>query len=355
MRTTTLFVLCLLFVILPLALSNATETAKPECRVLKKDESLRTLLPPCWYQKVAGWEIVTFKKHMHYGHELSLDPNELSLQLDQIKAQGIQAIEIFAPAEGRAAYNGLDTVNHFRIDPELGTMDDFRRAVRLAHSKGIAVVVFINLGYFSVEAPDWLEAVRDKRAGQDTPKVRWFLWSDKADTPPPPTQEDIYVTREERDRAKDYWGWKFSEEANAYYWARWKATGKDGTLISLPQLNWGSADWREQAAHVVRFWMDTGIDGMLIDAPLCYPNQTWAQNRKYITDIISSYGNVFMDPEGGRDPAWITEAGYDVLHDYGLSYAPNTFKWQPDIIEQSIKSGHDTNVVAARFRWDRPI
>ncbi len=77
---------------------------------------------------------------------------------------------------------------------------------------------------------------------------------------------------------------------------------------------------------------------MLIDAPLCYPNQTWAQNRKYITDIISSYGNVFIDPEGGRDPAWVTEAGYNVLHDYGLSYAPNTFKWQGDIIEQSVKS-----------------
>ncbi len=74
MRTTTLFVLCLTFVILPLARCKSSETAKPECRVVTKDESLRTLLPPCWYQKVAGWEIVTFKKHMHYGHELSLEP-----------------------------------------------------------------------------------------------------------------------------------------------------------------------------------------------------------------------------------------------------------------------------------------
>ncbi len=118
-------------------------------------------------------------------------------------------------------------------------MDDFRRAVRLAHSKGLAVVVFINLGYLSVEAPDWLEAVRNKRAGQDTAKVSWFLWSDKAETSPPPTQEDIYVTPEERDRAKDYWGWKFSEKANAYYWARWKATGKDGTAGSAPSTELG--------------------------------------------------------------------------------------------------------------------
>jgi hypothetical protein len=62
-----------------------------------------------------------------------------------------------------------------------------------------------------------------------------------------------------------------------------------------------------------------------------------------------------MDPEGGRDPAWITEAGYDVLHDYGLSYAPNTFKWQPDIIEQSIKSGDPSEIELRLRSYHDPI
>ena len=41
-----------------------------------------------------------------------------------------------------------------------GTMEDFRALVRLAHSKGMAVISFDNLGSCSSEAPEFLKAVR---------------------------------------------------------------------------------------------------------------------------------------------------------------------------------------------------
>jgi len=324
--------------------SDGAETVQPLCHAVGGDDSLRNLLPPCWYERVAGWEIVTFKKHMHYGFELSLRPDELSRQLDEIKSQGIQAIEIFAPAWGHAAYNGLDTVDPFRIDPDLGTMQDFRRAVRMAHSKGLAVVVFINLGYVAHDAPAWIEAQREKAASKDTGKVHWFLWSDKAGAPPPPAQEDIYVSAKDRERDKAYWGWYWSSIAHTYFWSRWKANGPEGKVIPLPQANWGDPSWRQHAAKIVRFWMNTGIDGMLVDAAPSLPYGTWSENRKYITNIVRSYGNVFMDPEGGRDPAWLTQAGYDVLHDYGLSYNPHANTWGKDAIKQAITSGDPSQI-----------
>ena len=311
------------------------------CAVLKKDDSMRSLLPPCWYQKAAALKITTLKKNLRYGHELSTNPNDFSLQIDEIKAQGFQAIEIFAPAEGLRAYNGLDTKNFYRIDPELGTMDDFRLLVRIAHSKGIAAVIFLNVGYFSVEAPDWLEACRDKKAGRVTDKVQWFLWSDKPDAPWPPTQDDTYYSQAAKDREKDYWGWKYSELAGSYFWARWKATAPDRSAIPLPQMNWGAIEWRNEAERIVRYWMDTGIDGMLIDAPTCYPYQTWMHNRQHITNVVASYGNVLIEPEGGKGTAWITEGGYNAAHDYGLSYVPDTYQSKPpDVITQSVNSGN---------------
>jgi hypothetical protein len=80
---------------------------------------------------------------------------------------------------------------------------------------------------------------------------------------------------------------------------------------------------------------------MLIDAPLCYPNQTWAHNRKHITQVMAAYGNVLMDPEGGRDLAWITDAGYNCLHDYGLNYEVDTYHWQNEgVLLQSVRSGN---------------
>ncbi|HVN19521.1 MAG TPA: alpha-amylase family glycosyl hydrolase [Dongiaceae bacterium] len=325
--------------------AQVDRVAGHSCKVLKDADGMRGLLPDCWYQKAAGLKVVTFKKNLHYGHELSLDPAVLSNQLDEIKAQGFSAIEIFAPADGLTAYNGLDQQNYYRIDPELGTMDDFRRAVRLAHSKGLAAIIFVNLGYYSVEAPDWIQATRDKKNGVVSDKTKWFLWSDRPDAPVPLTQEDIYVTPEERAKNKAFWGWHYSEAAGAYYWARWQAEGSNNSVIPLPQMNWGDPGWREEAERIVRFWMDTGIDGMLIDAPLCYPNQTWAHNRNYITSVIASYGNTLIDPEGGRaTTAWITEAGYDTMHDYYPDYVSAIESGNPNKLESSLIGWHDAIV-----------
>jgi hypothetical protein len=328
---------------------------------------MRELVPDRWYEKAAGLKIVTLKKGRSYGHELSIDPAKVSAQLDEIKAQGFQVVEIFAPAHGLYAYNGLDTVNHYQIDPELGTMGDFRRLVRIAHSKSLAIIVFINIGYFSMEAPDWIEACKDKQAGRASDKVEWFLWSDKADTLHPPTQEDIYNLGEERVRNKDSWGWFYSDTAGCYYWARWRAFDADKKPIPLPQTNWASPAWRAEVDRILRHWMDTGIDGMLIDAPLCYPYQTWEHNR-HVAELVMSYGNTMLQPEGGRDDAWMTEGGYNCIQDYGFSYQPGTRKWitgnelveainngNSQQIEPCLCSYHDEMVQAGAVLYTRSL
>ena len=300
------------------------------------DTNLRHLVAERWWETAAGIKIMTLKEGRKYAHEISIDPARATEQLDESIEQGFQAIEVFAPAEGLYAYSGLDTKNHRRIDPEIGTMDDFQALVRLVHTKGLAVVVFINIGYFSVEAPDWIQACRDKRAGKESDRVKWFLWSDRENAPIPVTPEDVYVTDAERE-ATDTWGWQYSDLAESYFWARWEAHDPDGNAIPLPQNNWASKEWREEAELIVRFWMDTGVDGMLIDAPLCYPHQTWEHNRSHITSVAESYGNAFIQAEGGRDVKWITEAGYNSIQDYGLRLWDG--KWQDDSIHHAIEHG----------------
>jgi hypothetical protein len=302
-----------------------------------QDNSLRDLLPDRWWEKVAGLKIMTLKKGRSYGHELSLDPGKASRQLDEIVAQGFQAIEIFAPAAGRYAYSGLDTTDHYRIDPELGTMDDFRRLVRIAHSKGLAVVIFPNLGYFSVEAADWITACTDP----DSEQARWFSWADRPDAPPPGAEDSqFYVDspppgdRPDRDAT---WGWQYSERAGRYYWSRWKAQDQDGNDVGLPQTDWTSEEWPRQAGKIVRFWMDTGIDGLLMDAPLFYTGLTWEKNCRSMTDIVNSYGNVYVQPEGGREVAWLTEGGYNSIQDYGMRLWGGV--WQQNSIVHALETG----------------
>ena len=311
-----------------------------QTNIVDKSNSQRHLVPDRWWETAAGLKIVTLREGSRY---ISIDPVKASEQLDEIKAQGFQAIEIFAPAEGLFAYSGLDTKNFFRIDPEVGTMDDFRQFVRIAHGKGIAVIVFINIGYFSVEAPGWIEACTVK----DSEKAKWFWWADKADAPIPPEHPYFNWPRPERDKTKT-WGWQYSELAGRYFWARWRAKDKEGNYIGLPQNNWENEEWQKEVGRIVRLWMDTGLDGMIIDAPIYYIGCTWEKNNRYITDIITSYGNTFRQPEGSKDVVWITEGGYNCLQDYGLDdKIMNAIETgDPRSIEEFLRNYHDIVVTA---------
>jgi hypothetical protein len=308
---------------------------------------LRHLLPDRWWEKAAGLYLCTFKPGRGYAHVLSLDPGKAFEELADIRAQGFQAIEIFAPAQGRFGYAGLDMTDPYTIDRELGTMEDFRCFVRLAHGNGIAVVVFLNVGYFSIEAPAWLEACMDKKAGRDTEKVRWFSWADSPGAPPPALPEERFFTAgvvpPGAPDAPKTWGWQYSDEAGCYYWARWQAKDEHANWVGLPQLDWGSEEWPLEAERIIRFWMDTGIDGMLIDAPMCYSHLTWAKNNKHITDMISTYGKTFIQAEGVADAAWLTEGGYNCLQDYRLQerLTEALRTGDPKPIEESLRAYRD--------------
>lgn len=101
----------------------------------RADSSSGHLVPEHWWEAAPALKTATPKGGRRYGHEISIEPVKVAEQLDEIRVQGFQAIEVFAPAEALYAYSGLDTTNHYRIDPELGTMDDFRRLVRIARYK----------------------------------------------------------------------------------------------------------------------------------------------------------------------------------------------------------------------------
>ncbi len=318
------------------------------------EDTGRHLVPHRWWETAAGIKLVTLKKGRSYAHEISIVPMKASEELDEIKAQGFQVIEIFAPAEGLFAYSGLDTTNFYRIDPEIGTMDDFRQFVRIAHSKGIAVIVFINIGYFSVEAPDWIEACTVK----NSEKAKWFIWADSPNAPIPPEHAYFNWPRPEGYERKT-WGWQYSELAGRYYWARWRAKDKEGNYIGLPQTNWENDEWLKEAARIVRFWMDTGLDGMIIDAPIYYIGCTWEKNNRYITDVITSYGNTFRQPEGSKDVVWITEGRYSCLQDYGLRLWSNDVimnaieTGDPRPIEESLRNYHDIVVTAGGILYQK--
>lgn len=299
-----------------------------------------------WYVSASAIHRVTLKPPTKYWRfeQISMDPATANNQLETWRIEGIDALEIFAPEEGGNSYDGLDAKDRFRLDPGLGSMKDFRRLVQQAHHAGFSVVTFQNLGYSSVDAPQFLKAEDDVRAGRDTAERNFYFWSKTKDAPQPAASNSYFLVRPKQqgyDPLKNEF-WQWSDRAQQYYWTRWPGKDANGQVVRLPQYNWTGEAWPNEAEKVVKFWMSTGLDGMILDAVNWYTGATWQKIDGRITGPISRYGNKLIQPEGGGafrtdDPVgWVTEGQFTNLYDYGLG-----IWWEKDnqALKQSVESG----------------
>ena len=319
-------------------------------------------LPPHWWESASAIRTVSLKDDTRFP-QLFLEPAKAEAQIKAIKEQGFTGLNIFAPADGGKSYNGLDARDHYRIEPKYGTMDDFRNVIKIAHHLGMSVIIFENVGYSAVDAPSFLKACDDVREGRSSRESKWFFWSDRPDSPPPASGDTFFLVRPTwlmNYQPNKVEHWAYSERAKHYYWTRWPGKDAEGKTIDLPQYNWNSAEWQEEAEKITRFWLDTGVDGIVMDAVNWYVGYTWSKGRQRLTDIINGYGNKYSQPEGGgafhEDPvAWITEGGWTSVQDYGLAIwwekphlvLQNAIEaGDPRPIEESLRNYHD-RVVAA--------
>ena len=265
------------------------------------------------------------------------------------------------------SFGGLDTKNHYALRADAGTMDDFRRLVRTAHAAKLAVTISYNLGYISTDAPAWLKACDDVRAGRGSKEARWFVWSDRGDTSPPAS--NIFFNPPGRGF------WEYSRRAGKYFWTRWGGADAADEDVRFPQYDWAAPEFQQEAEQIVRFWMNTGIDGIMMDAVNWNSNSDWQKNRRHITDVMSSYGNVWVHGEGAggfSDDAvpWITEGNWNSVEDYGLGtwwvagshVIVKAFQTgDPRSIETALRNSHDRVVeaggilFASAMRFQDPV
>jgi hypothetical protein len=337
-----LFFICIFF----LLLGGCREADKITGNATKNSS-----LDEKWYNKIPAIARVTLKKHTKF-REISIDSAKLEEQLSMLHAQGFRALEIFATPDGGNSYGGLDAQNRYEIDPEVGTMDDFRRVVRQVHRKGMYIIAFDNLGYSAIDAPHFLKACDDMRNGVESKEARWFWWSKTNDAAPPQEPDRYYLGGSRR-----WEKWVWSERAQHYYWSKWPGVDSTGKKCDLPQYYW-SNEWQEEVKNIVHFWMKTGIDGFVVDAVNWYVGYNWQMGKECITDIVHSYGDKFIQPEGAggfhEDPvAWITEGGWNCVQDYGLG-----IWWEEDtrVLEKAINNADPGNIERAlRDYHDRVV
>src|SRR5215208_4102447 len=90
----------------------------------------------------------------------------LTERLDYLQDLGVNAIWLlpFYPSPGRD--DGYDIADYRRINPDFGTMRDFRRFMAEARRRGLRVLTELVINHTSDQHP-WFKRARRSRAGTD--------------------------------------------------------------------------------------------------------------------------------------------------------------------------------------------
>ncbi len=141
------------------------------------------------------------------------------------------------------SYHKYDVEDYMSIDPEFGTLDDFKQLVEECHARGIKIITDMVINHSSsknqwfIEACEYLEGLDGKEPS--TEECRYFAY---------------YNFTKDADGGKYYpvgdSGWYYE----AQFWS------------GMPDINLESEIFREDFAEVTQFWFDMGVDGFRLDA-----------------------------------------------------------------------------------------
>ena len=170
----------------------------------------------------------------------------LTEKLDYLQDLGVTTLWLlpFYPSPGRD--DGYDIADYGDINPDFGTMKDFRRFIQEAKRRGLRVITELVINHTS-DQHDWFK--RARRSDPDSSARNWYVWSD--------TDQKYQGTRIIfTDTEKSNWTW--DPEAGQFYWHRF--------FSHQPDLNFDNPRVVSALVQVMKRWLDTGVDGFRLDA-----------------------------------------------------------------------------------------
>jgi alpha-amylase len=142
------------------------------------------------------------------------------------------------PINPSPSYHGYDVTDYYAVNPDYGTMEDFKRLLEEAHKRDIKIIIDFVMNHTSSKHPWFQSALTPGSEYHD-----WYKWSDTNPGTLGP------------------WGqktWYRASNGQYYYAIFWD---------QMPDLNYDNPAVREEIKKVTSFWLkDVGIDGFRLDA-----------------------------------------------------------------------------------------
>jgi maltose alpha-D-glucosyltransferase / alpha-amylase len=168
-------------------------------------------------------------------------------RLDYVVSLGVDCVWLLPLNASPMRDLGYDMSNFYEVHEELGHLGDFAAFVRLAHERGLRVVVDLSLHHTSIDHP-WFQAAREN---PDSRYRDFYIWSQEL--PPKEDWPEQVVFSDDEEGP-----WSYDERAGAYYLHHYYAHEAD--------LNLENAHVRDELQRVVGFWIALGVDGLRVDS-----------------------------------------------------------------------------------------
>ncbi|WP_018465600.1 maltose alpha-D-glucosyltransferase [Calidithermus timidus] len=169
----------------------------------------------------------------------------LTSRLDYLQKLGVDCLWLMPFYPSPLRDDGYDIADYKNVNPDYGTLDDFRRFLEEAHARGLRVIADLVVNHTS-DAHFWFQ---EALKGPDNPYHDYYVWSDTPDRYK--EARVIFIDTEHSN-----WAWE--PRVGKFYWHRF--------FSSQPDLNYDNPRVQEEMLDVVRFWLELGLDGFRVDA-----------------------------------------------------------------------------------------
>ena len=167
-------------------------------------------------------------------------------KLDYLEHLGITAIWLQPFYPSPLKDDGYDIADYYNINPDYGTLHDFRDFLKEAHRKGIRVITELVLNHTS-DQHAWFQRARTARPGSALRD--YYVWSNT-----PERYSDARIIFLDFEPSN----WTWDPVARGYYWHRFYS--------HQPDLNYDNPRVRDSMLRTLDFWLDMGVDGLRLDA-----------------------------------------------------------------------------------------
>ena len=175
-------------------------------------------------------------------------------KLGYLEDLGVTAIWLLPFYPSPQKDDGYDISDYTRINPDFGTLRDFRTFLREAHKRGIRVITELVINHTS-DQHAWFQRSRNAPPGSSWRK--FYVWSDT-----PEKYQDARIIFKDFETSN----WTWDPVARAYYWHRFYS--------HQPDLNFDHPPVQKALLRVLDFWLGMGVDGLRLDAvPYLYERE----------------------------------------------------------------------------------